>query len=389
MEPKTPMARKFLPPPVRTALRWVAMLTVFLATADGVYRLATVVMDFYEVPFSITFPPMYLGMAIEDQVAALPARTPDATTRIGYLGDSTVQGYPEGFDVATQFDQALERAAPGEFEVFSFAHPGTGPLEYYALGHTLLGANADAIVISFNTSSLSPQARDFWARRPVSGWIPPSQIPDALGKPLGWWNITFDRLLFYIAMVRAGLRYEWLTYRGMQLRAGFGVEKLRRRIQGIEADWASSLPDLPSTTHPDHPMRYTKSATVRLVGDAGRGAPVDHPVFEMLGAAIDNFRAHEVDVWVYATPTNFEHMERVGIDTRAGLKTTIVNLERVVKDHGGRFLDLHRTYPDAAFRDGGNHLTYEGEFLGPQELGARIADWYLEGHRDGAVRGGD
>jgi hypothetical protein len=328
--------------------------------------------------FATSFPPLYLGMLVDQQVKSLPIRKPGSRLRIGFLGDSTVQGYPKGLDVATQTRLALTRDAPGQFEVISFARPGMGPLEYYALAESYVMSDSDILVIAFNIGSLSSQARDFWARRSLVGWIPPSRILEATRMPLIWWGITTDRMLLYIAGIQADLLKPWFNYRAVQIRAGSAIKVLRRRVQGIEADWVSSLPPLPVVNHPTLANRFAKPGVLQNLGDAAQGAEVDHPVFALLGGAIDIFRANGIEVCVYATPTNVEHMERVGIDTRDGVGTTIKNLERLALSHDAQFLDLHRMFPDEAFRDPGNHLTYEGNILGSQELGTRVADWLIE-----------
>lgn len=360
----------------RIVIRRAVMAVVFIAVSATAYRSTSQWMKDQEIATS--FPALYLGMLVDQQIGSLPRRAPGSRMRIGFLGDSTVQGYPEGLDVATQVDLALKKEAPGKFEVFSFAQPGMGPLEYYALAESFVNSDADIFVISFNIASLSPQARDFWARRALVGWIPPSRILEAGRMPLAWWGITLDRMLLYIAGIQANLLNPWFNYRATQLRAGSAVKVIRRRFQGIEADWASSLPPLPVADHPTLANRFAKSAVLQNLGDANQGAGVDHPVFDLLGGAIDIFRANGIEVCVYATPTNVEHMERVGIDTRDGIGSTIKNLEHVVTSHHARFLDLHHIFPDEAFRDPGNHLTYEGEILGPQELGMRVADWLVE-----------
>jgi len=357
-------------------IRWLVMALLFFATSTTVYRSTSQWMNDQEIATS--FPALYLGMLVDQQVNSLPRRTRGSRVRIGFLGDSTVEGYPEGLDVATQTGLALTRDAPGQFEVISFAQPGMGPLEYYALAESFVKSDSDIFVISFNIASLSPQARDFWARRALVGWIAPSRILEASRMPLVWWGITIDRMLLYVAGIQANLLSPWFDYRATQLRAGSAVKVIRRRVQGIEADWVSSLPPLPVADHPTLANRFAKPAVLQNLGDANQGAEVDHPVFDLLGGAIDIFRANGIEVCVYATPTNVEHMERVGIDTRDGIGTTIKNLERVALSHDARFLDLHRIFPDEAFRDPGNHLTFEGNILGPQELGMRVADWLVE-----------
>ncbi len=366
----------------RNRLRWLLMVVVFVAMTAAVYLSAAQSMIDRGIPHGPL--DLYVSVLVSEKVNALPPRRGRSSTRIAFLGDSTVEGYPKGLDVASQTGRALRRKRVGQFDVVSFAQPGMGPLEYYSLAESFLSARPDVLVISFNVSSLSPQARDFWARRSLVGWIPPSRILKAATMPFFWWGITLDRLLLYIAGVQAEVVEPWFKYRLTQSRAGNAVKQIRRRAQGITDDRIGSFPPQPIFNHPTKANRFARPAVLQNLGDAADGADVDHPVFEMLAGAIDIYRENGVEVFVYATPTNVEHMEDVGVDTMVGLRTTINNLERVATGHGARFLDLHRMFPDEAFRDTGNHLVYEGDTLGPQELGQRLAYWIAE-HRAALV----
>lgn len=306
-----------------------------------------------------------------------------------FLGDSAVEGYPKGRDVATQLAAALDARRPGRFEVLSLALPGMGPLEYFSLADTILKTHPDRIVISFNVASLSPIARNFWSRREIAGWIPPRRLGAALRLPLQWWDITLDRLLLYVALVRLDLTNAWYRWRWEQLRAGHAPDAVRAALQRAASLDGDGMPPPPDPYDRAYRNRFSAPFVRAYLGDAANGAAPDHPVLQLLAASIETFRSRGIDVLVYATPTNVEYQERVGIDTHAGIDLTVANAKELALRHGATFVDLHRMFPDAAFRDHGEHLTYEGRFDGPRVLAERLADELLpraDGRRPRAGR---
>jgi len=326
-------------------------------------------------------PGLLAALDIQRLARRLPARGPETPTRIGFLGDSAVQGYPAGKDVATQLADVLNVRDPGRFQVVSLAYPGMGSLEYFSLAETILATDPDELVISFNLASMSRVARDFWARRELAGWIPLERLGDALRLPLLWWDVTLDRLLLYMSLVRLDLVGRWYAYRWEQIRAGHAISALRRRLQGIESPSLNGMPLQPMPYHPSFAKRFAEPYVRQNLGDAANGAGLDHPVLQMLAAAIDTFRSRGIEVLLYVTPTNVEHQERVGIDTRGGIAVTVATVRELARRHGAAFVDLHRMFPDAAFRDTGEHLTYEGAINGPRMIAERLADELRRGGR--------
>jgi hypothetical protein len=327
-------------------------------------------------------PGLLTALDVQRLARNLPARTVKTQTRIAFLGDSAVQGYPAGKDVAAQLANVLNARDPGRFEIVSLAYPGMGSIEYFSLAETILAVHPDRLIISFNVASMSPVARDFWARRELVGWIPPRRLGDALRLPLLWWDVTLDRLLLYMSLVQLDLGEWWYAYRWEQLRAGHAISALRRRLQGIESPLLDGMPLRPTARHPSFENRFTEPFVRQNLGDAANGAGLDHPVLQMLAAAIDTFRSRGVEVLLYVTPTNVEHQERVGIDTRGGLAVTVASVRELARCHGAAFVDLHRMFPDAAFRDPGEHLTYEGAINGPKMIAERLADALRAGGRE-------
>jgi len=319
-------------------------------------------------------PGLLAALQVQGHARSLPARTLKTQSRIAFLGDSAVQGYPAGKDVAAQLANVLNARDPGRFEIVSLAYPGMGSLEYFSLAESILATHPDRLVISFNVASMSPVARDFWARRELLGWIPPRRLGDALRLPLLWWDVTLDRLLLYMSLVQLDLGEWWYAYRWEQLRAGHAINALRRYVQGIESPYLDGMPLQPMPYHPSFEKRFTEPFVRQNLGDAVDGAGLDHPVLQMLAAALGIFRSRGVEVLLYVTPTNVEHQERVGIDTRGGLAVTVATVRELARRHGAAFVDLHRMFPDVAFRDPGEHLTYEGAIDGPRMIAERLAN---------------
>jgi hypothetical protein len=57
----------------------------------------------------------------------------------------------------------------------------------------------------------------------------------------------------------------------------------------------------------------------------------------------------------------------------SGLAQSLDHTSVIVTENGGHFLDLHRIFPDEAFRDRSGHFAYEGEINGPVELAEKLA----------------
>jgi hypothetical protein len=104
------------------------------------------------------------------------------------------------------------------------------------------------------------------------------------------------------------------------------------------------------------------------------GAGPDQPVLRLLAAALDVFREQRIQVLVYVVPVNVEYLEKLGVDTRAGLARTVATARAVVEQRGAHFLDLHRLLPDADFVYPGDHFVHTGEFDGVARITDALAD---------------
>jgi hypothetical protein len=94
------------------------------------------------------------------------------------------------------------------------------------------------------------------------------------------------------------------------------------------------------------------------------GAASEHLVVQMLAGALEIYQSGRYPRAAYAVPMNVEHFEEVGFDTRTGTRHSIEMLRDLVESRGGTFLDLHRLFPDKAFKDLGGHFLQEEGFDG-------------------------
>jgi hypothetical protein len=108
------------------------------------------------------------------------------------------------------------------------------------------------------------------------------------------------------------------------------------------------------------------------LGPALSGAAAQHPELVFLQRALERFRQAGIPSLVYVTPANVEHARSVGVSD-AGVERTIGRVREVVQGAGAHFVDFHRLFPDAAFRDPGDHYTYQGAPNGTRWLADRVA----------------
>jgi hypothetical protein len=93
----------------------------------------------------------------------------------------------------------------------------------------------------------------------------------------------------------------------------------------------------------------------------------------MLAGALEIYQSAGIHVLAYAVPMNVEHFEEIGFETRTGTRKTIEMLRDLVESRGGTFLDLHRLFPDKAFKDLGGHFLQEEGFDGALLLARELA----------------
>lgn len=103
------------------------------------------------------------------------------------------------------------------------------------------------------------------------------------------------------------------------------------------------------------------------------GIASDHPAVRMLAGALEIYESAGIRVLAYSIPINIEHFEGIGFETRTGTRKTIEMLRDLVESRSGTFLDLHRLFPDKAFKDIGGHFLQEEGFDGAMLLARELA----------------
>lgn len=302
---------------------------------------------------------------------------------VGVLGDSTVSEYPHGEKVPDRLQRALALRRPSDprgrrraphFRAASLAAPGMGSLEYYVFADQIAAERPDLLVVALNLASLSPAARDFWGREELLGWLSPHRIVEASRLPLDWWGVTLDRLLLYMALAQSDAAGPWIAYRTEQIRAGHAIGKLRHWLEGEGSVTRDGMPAEPPLQDPVIAGRAGAAWMRRFYQVALDGAGPEQPVLRLLAAALQAFRERRIPVLVYVVPVNVEYLEKLGVDTRAGLAHTVATARAVVEQQGALFLDLHRLLADAFFVYPGDHFVHAGEFDGVARITDALAD---------------
>lgn len=325
--------------------------------------------------------PLDVIAAFEGRLARLAAGAGGREERIAFLGDSTAVADPPTRAVPHQLALAANRRTGGEprVHVFSLAHPGLGPSDFYFLADEVARARPDAVVLTFNPASLAR----VWARRlnrpQLAGWIRPGRLPEAVSMPLDWIDVTADELLLYAGLVRAGLADAWRWISAEQARVGSARAALEQALDARGGDGRAGA----------H-ARFTRArievlraraaepggARTGLLGRYGvalRGLSADHPILDVLGATVRLFAERNIRVLVYFVPVNVEDLREAGVYDRRGLERTASAVANAVRSNGGEFADLHDLLPDAAFRDPQGHYAHTGSVDGPRLVAEALA----------------
>ena len=128
---------------------------------------------------------------------------------------------------------------------------------------------------------------------------------------------------------------------------------------------------------PGPPERETQALARSRLAVVLAGVEPDHPVPRVLRATLEVFRERGIPVFVYIVPINVEHLERIGLRDREGLRRGVESVRRVVLAGEASLIDLHDLLPDASFTDGGGHLVSSGALDAPTIVARRIAQAML------------
>ena len=201
--------------------------------------------------------------------------------------------------------------------------------------------------------------------------------------------MTADRLLSYVAVVRSGGFDRWRELSSQQARLGSVRTLLARELGarvGGNADERFSRESflyLKDRMVVKKTQRLTLGGVEHRFGKVLEGVTPDEPTLEVLGAAIRVFRDHDIQVVVYTSPTNIEHLESVGAASPQGLALTLASIEVVSREAGARFVDLHDLLPNRGFRDFAGHLAFKGNVPdGPLYLAGKLAPIVAESVTD-------
>lgn len=384
----TPLARGLH----RTALLFCFAGALFFAVSSSIAWLSAAKLGRPTIVFD------YARM-MEKRLPAVAAARGRAYT-VAMLGDSALVSYPPGRSVPEALAAELERRdRPGRrLEVHSLGMSGTGPFDYYFLSDRVAGAQPSLVVIGLNLDHFSSAWQGAYSRPQLAGLIAPRHLGQALRLPLFWTGLTTDRLLFYNAVVAAG-GYEpwyWLTVR--QAQVGRARERFERWLAGAEDylthEPVSSTPEQLFVDAADRQTidrlftgedihRYRLAGMLEHYESPLAGAAPDHPILRALAATLRNLAERGVDTLVYLAPVDVAYMRKQRVYDAPGLARTVAAAERVVRDAGGTFVDLHDVFPTQAFRDAPGHLVYDGHerydgtLDGPKRLAALLAPHVL------------
>ncbi|MEE2673420.1 MAG: hypothetical protein VX466_06485 [Myxococcota bacterium] len=330
-----------------------------------------------------------------DLVETLDARlaTLDAADRrekswqVGHLGDSMVISYPPPRQVPTRLQEAVDQLVPdpGSIRVHSLASPGMGPFDFYFLADRVADARPDQVILPINLTVLCEAWRNAFSRPRLAGLLPPSRIPEAFSLPLERIGVTADRLLGYIAVVQSGSLASWHDLTAQQAKVGVARSWLAGSLSGglgseAEQRFARDVYAYRDTRQANSAgfARLTPEGVEERFGPALGGVDPSNPSLEVLAASIRSFRQHGIEVLVYTSPLNVEHIEAIGSANPEGLARTLASIESVSRHAGARFIDLHDLLPDAGFRDFAGHLRTSNAIDGPKRLADRLAPIVVE-----------
>jgi hypothetical protein len=372
--------------PIRAARslgRWLVFSIAFISSASGVWLLARTSIDAAQIgEVGTSFALHENAVTFRNQFADVHAKQ-----HVALLGDSTMLAAP---GMNAPHKQALpERIAAAlhkygehgeQIEISALRVPGLGPAAMYLISQEIVDARPDRVVLALNLRSFSNDAFRTFSYAESAGWLPPSQLFEALSLPLFHGGLTADRLLFYRALVTCGAERTWPEVRELQGRAFKLREWLATRTDSVlgtrgNEDMQFGLGIarwVRVTTEVEKVPRQSKAAAERSLRSLFRGLSPQNPGLQILSAVVARFRRANIPVLVYATPVNVEHLGNLGLPMRE-LDRSVQTIARVVRKQGGEFVDFHAVLPLRAFRDPGDHFTFDGQPNGTFRLASYVA----------------
>jgi hypothetical protein len=368
---------------VRTLWRWLVFSVAFVGSASCVWTLARMSVDAAQIARVPT------AFDLHDNVVEFKKHfgNQHAKERVLLIGDSTLLNAvgmraPSKQTLPARIAEALHKYGErGErIELSTFRVPGLGPSAMYLVSDEIADARPDRVVLALNLRSFSADWMHSFSYAESVGWIPPSQLFEALSLPLFISGVTADRLLFYRALVACGADRSWPEVRRFQGRAFKLREWLATRADAAFANKATEDMQFAInmarwerlTMEIDKLPRMSKYAAERSLAPLLRGVSPQHPTMRFLAAIVARFTRAHIPTLVYATPINVEHLHNLGLPLQA-VDRSLQTIARVVQRQGGEFVDLHAVLPERAFRDPGDHFTFDGQPNGTFRLASHVA----------------
>jgi hypothetical protein len=373
--------------PVVSIARIVRMLSFslsFIAAAGGVWYAGERAADLARIE------PVELGFGLIDTANLFlrQVRKDPLPHHVVLVGDSTLMAAkgmrrPRVQTLTGRVRLALEKYGEhGErLRLKTFCMPGLGPTGMYYATQTIIDAKPERVVLSLNLRGFNDLAVRTFSYAEGAGWLGAKQLPHALTLPLFASGLTADRLLFYNALVASGATPVWRDVRQLQARA-FKLHAPVSRWADAQiggSGYATMISDVGYARLARHLVdvdglpRNTRPTVEQILGPVLDGLSPDHPNLRLLAAVLARFRAAEIPVLVYLEPFNVQYVRSLGISLER-LPRSVRTIRRVVEGVGAELADLHAALPERAFRDDGDHYTFEGEPNGMYLLARRLAE---------------
>jgi hypothetical protein len=361
--------------------RSLSFMCAFAIGAYLVFRTAARAVELSQAPG------IALSLSLIDQTDDFARRLRESRgpDRVAFVGDSTCMPAHDMTDPSHQalpgrIVEAMKR--DGErgrrASLIPMCVAGLGMSGVYFVGDRILAARPDRVVLSLNLRGFGPASMRAFGFAEASGAMNTSQVFESLRLPLSAIGLTADRMLFYKALFALDLVPQWIELRQLQGRLfntrqpfamaveeRLGVQPLKGMYFGL------GIARLVRTQVVDR-SRMSRELAEETFAPVLDGVHPDAPPLRFLRAALRLLRAAGIPTLVYIEPTNLEHLRWLGLPTDR-VPESITAIAAVVREEGALLADFHAILPDAAFRDPGDHYTFEGTPNGTNLLAERIA----------------
>jgi hypothetical protein len=377
MTPDAPVPRSH----ARKLFRALTFSCAFFASAALVFRGAVRAVELAEAPGI----PLSLNLVANtnDFVRRLAAaQGPD---RIAFVGDSTCMTAQNMTDPAHEVLPARIGVAMRQYgkrarraNLIPMCVPGLGPSGMYFVSERIIAAHPDRVVLALNLRGFNTESMHAFGYAEVAGGMTPEQFLTSLRLPLFSVGLTLDRLLLYKGLFALDVVPQWVELRQLQGRLFNAHEPFARWLEAqlgskptADMQFDLGIARLMRSQIPDKD-RQSRQMAERGLGPVLNGLGGDADNLRFLGAALERFRAAGIPTLVYVEPTNLEHLRSLGLSVDR-VQDSITAIANTVKQGGALLADFHALFPDAAFRDPGDHYTFSGATNGTNWLGDRIA----------------